>query len=208
MRSRTASSALLREALALQRRRRQLDDRVGQRLRVGRAQAPGDAVLDDRARAALGHRDDRQPAGLRLEQDLPEGVGAAGEEEEVGARVGARQRVALQPAQEARVLAEALAQRVLLGAAAGQAEVQARVALAGGEEGVGQQVGPLLARQPPGVEDAELARQRARRRAWPGEKRATSTPRSQRPIRSASIPIPRRTSSDAGLGLRTTWHCP
>ena len=46
------------------------------------------------------------------------------------------------------MLAEALAQRVLLGAAAGEAQVQARVALAGGEEGVGEQVGALLAGQP------------------------------------------------------------
>src|SRR3954468_18967103 len=79
---------LLREALALQRRGGELDDRVGQRVRVGRAQAPGDAVLEDRAGAALGHRDDRQPAGLGLEEDLPEGVGTAGEEEEGGARGG------------------------------------------------------------------------------------------------------------------------
>jgi hypothetical protein len=107
-------------------------------VRVGRAQPAGDAVLDDRARAALGHGDDREAAGLGLEEDLPEGVGAAGEEEEVGARVGVGQRVALQPAQEARVLAQTLAQSVLLGSAAGQAEVQARVALTGGEEGVGK----------------------------------------------------------------------
>ena len=133
---------LLREALALERSGREVDDRAGQRLRVGRAEAPGDAVLDDRAWPALRHRDDRQPAGLGLEQDLPEGVGPAGEEEEVGARVGVRQGVALQPAQEARVLAEALAQRVLLRAPAGEAEVQARVALAGGEEGVSQRSAP------------------------------------------------------------------
>ena len=38
------------------------------------------------------------------------------------------------------MLAEALARRVLLRAPAGEAEVQARVALAGGEEGVSQRV--------------------------------------------------------------------
>ena len=117
-------------------------------------QQPGDAVLDDRARAALGDRDDRQPAGLRLEQHLAEGVGPAGEQEQVGARVGVGERVALEPAEERRVLAEPLAQRVLLGAAAGEHEVQARVALARGEEGVGEQVGALLARS--------AARRRAR----------------------------------------------
>ena len=107
------------------------------------------------------------------------------------------------------MLAEALAQRVLLGAAAGQAEVQARVALARGEEGVGQQVGALLAGQPPGVEHAELALAAiaASRRA--GEKRVDVD---------AAVPAPdalgvdahRRAgrSSEAGLGLRTTWHCP
>ncbi len=40
--------------------------------------------------------------------------------------------------------AEALAQRVLLRASAGQAQMQARVALAGGEERVREQVGALL----------------------------------------------------------------
>jgi hypothetical protein len=151
---------VLREALTLHRGGRELDDGVGQRVGEWRAEAAGDAVLDDRARAALGHRDDRQSAGLGFEQDLPEGVGAAGEEEEVGARVGGGQRVTLEPTQEARVLAQALAQRVLLGAAAGQAQVQARVSLARGEEGVGQQIGALLAGQPAGVEHAQLARQR------------------------------------------------
>ena len=83
---------------------------------------------DDRARPALGHRDDRQAAGLGLEQHLAERVRAAGEEEHVGARVGAGELVAVQPAEERRVLAQARAQRALLGAAAGEAEVQARVA--------------------------------------------------------------------------------
>ena len=86
--------------------------------------------------------------------------------------------------------------------------MQARVALAGGEERVGQQVGALLAGQPPGVEDAQLARRAAATSRRAGEKRATSTPRSQRPMRSASMPIPRRTSSEAGLGLRTTLALP
>ena len=43
------------------------------------------------------------------------------------------------------MLAEPLAQRALLRPAAGQHEVQARVARARGEEGVGEQVGALLA---------------------------------------------------------------
>ena len=50
------------------------------------------------------------------------------EEEEVGARVGGGQRVALEPAEERRVLAEAVAQPLLLGPAAGEHEVQPRVA--------------------------------------------------------------------------------
>ena len=43
------------------------------------------------------------------------------------------------------MLAEALPQRVLLRPAAGEREVQAGVALARGEERVGEQVGALLA---------------------------------------------------------------
>ena len=42
-----------------------------------------------------------EPARLRLEHDLAEGVGLAGEAERVRARVGARQLVALEPAEEA-----------------------------------------------------------------------------------------------------------
>src|SRR5919198_6587178 len=38
----------LGQALALQRGGGELDDRVGKRARLGRAQEPGDAVLDDR----------------------------------------------------------------------------------------------------------------------------------------------------------------
>ena len=45
------------------------------------------------------------------------------------------------------MLAEALAQVLLLGTAAGEAEVQARIAGACGQEGVGEQVGALLAGQ-------------------------------------------------------------
>ena len=48
-----------------------------------------------------GDRDHRQAAGLRLEDDLAEGVGGAREQEDVGARVGARELVALEPAEEA-----------------------------------------------------------------------------------------------------------
>ena len=55
--------------------------------------------------------------------------------------------------------AEALAQRALLRPAARQAQVQARVAFARGEEGVGEQVDALLGREAPGVEHADLAGQ-------------------------------------------------
>jgi hypothetical protein len=56
---------------------------------------------------------------MRLEQHLAERIGAAGEEEDVRARIRARERVALLPAEERRVLAEALAQRA--GARGGRA---------------------------------------------------------------------------------------
>jgi hypothetical protein len=53
------------------------------------------------------------------------------------------------------VVAKPRAHDVLLGAAPGQAQVQALVARPGGQEGVGEQVGALLARQATGVEDVE-----------------------------------------------------
>ena len=127
-----------RQALALQRLSRKLAHDGGQGARVCRAQATCDAVGDDARRPAFADGHDRQPARLRFEQDLAERVRAAGEEEDVRARVGARQRVALEPAEERRVLAEALAQGVLLrarrrrarGAAAGRARAAARNASA------------------------------------------------------------------------------
>ena len=119
-------------------------DGVGERARPRRAQHAGAAGGDQLGRAARGDRDDRQPGGLRLEHHLAEGVGLRAEEEEVGVRVGARQRVALEPAEKRGGAAEPRAQRVLLGPAAGEHELQPRVARAGGEERVGEQVDALL----------------------------------------------------------------
>ncbi len=68
------------------------------------------------------------------------------EQEDVGARVRTRELRACEPAEERDALfADALAQPLLLGAAAGEHEVQARVARVRVEEGVGQQVRTLLA---------------------------------------------------------------
>ena len=102
---------------------------------------------------------------------------------------------------------EPRAQRVLLGPAAGEHEVQPRVARAGGEEGVGQQVDALLLGQPAGVEDAHAAVGR-RACAASGEKRADVD---------AAVPAPDRRSarcraasraSDARDGESTTSQPP
>ena len=66
------------------------------------------------------------------------------------------------------MLAEARRAARLLGPAAGEHEVQPRVVLAGGEERVGEQVGALLARQAPGVEDVERSPAQGPRRAAAG----------------------------------------
>ncbi len=81
----------------------------------------------------------------------------AGEQEHVSVGVGARERVAVEPAEQLRGAAEARPQRVLLRAAAGELQPQARVALAGAQERVGEQVDPLLPREAAGVQHDQLA---------------------------------------------------
>ncbi len=100
-------------------------------------------MLDQRERSTLGHGDDGQTRGLGLEDDLSEGVGCGGEEEEVRGGVGVREGIACaRPAEEGRVLgADALAQAILLGAAAGEHEVQAGLARVRAQESVGEQLG-------------------------------------------------------------------
>ena len=71
-----------------------------------------------------------QPARLRLEHDLAEGVGLAREAERCRrSRRRAASCVALEPAQEGGAVAEALGQPRLLGAAAGEHQVQPRIRL-------------------------------------------------------------------------------
>lgn len=55
------------------------------------------------------------------------------------------------------MLSQPGAQLVLLGATAGEQQVQARVGLAGAQEALGKQVDSLLAGQAAGVEDLDLA---------------------------------------------------
>ena len=55
-------------------RHRESGDGVGDRARARRAQDAGAAGRDQLRRAARGHRDDREPGGLRLEDHLAEGV--------------------------------------------------------------------------------------------------------------------------------------
>src|ERR1019366_3880778 len=138
---------------AQQGRAGELEQPPGGLLGVGLAQQASDAVLEQQKRPAPGDRDHRKSAGLRLEHDLAEGVGGAREQEDVGVRVGPRQSVALEPAEEDGAVAEALAQMVLLGPATRQHELQAWLARAGEQEGLGKQLDALLARDPPGVED-------------------------------------------------------
>ena len=106
------------------------------------------------------------------------------------------------------MLAEALAQRLLLRTAAGEHQVQARVARAGGLEGVGQQLHALLLGQPTRVEDVDLAGQQRLGSRSAGSKRSRSTPRSQRPIVAGSTPIFSSRSSVAELGDSTTSQAP
>ena len=100
------------------------------------------------------------------------------------------------------------AEVLLLRAAAGQHEPQARVAPVRLEEGVGEQVGALLLGQAPGVEHVQLAGQQPRRalaRAEAGEVHAAvpaADPRSVDPELDAA------TSSEAELGERTTLQWP
>lgn len=114
----------------------------------GLAQQPRDAAGDERHGPPSATATTGSPLAWAsrpvLQDHLTEGVGPAGEQEHVRAGVRGRELVALQPTEERRVRAEALAQRVLLRASAGQAQMQARVALAGGEERVREQVGALL----------------------------------------------------------------
>ena len=135
----------------------ELQQRPRQVVGVGAAEEAGVAVLDQRRRPTLGDGDDRQAAGRRLEDHLAVGVGAAAEEEGVGAGVSARQVLAGEPAEEGGAFAEPLAQLGFLGTAAGEQQVQARIGLVGAEEGLGQQVDSLFAGQAAGVEDLDLA---------------------------------------------------
>ncbi len=126
MRSRTADSPPRARRSRSSASAGELEHGIGERVRVGCAQQPAHTLLDQRQRAALGDGDHGQTARLRLEHDLAEGVGAAGEEEDVGARVGAGEALAVEPAEEPGGLAEALAQSLLLGAAADEHEAQSR----------------------------------------------------------------------------------
>ena len=105
------------------------------------------------------------------------------------------------------MLAEPRPQLLLLGAAAGEQQVQPRVGVVGAQEALGEQVDALLAGEAAGVEDLDLAREGVAV-GLAGSKRATSTPRSQRPSRRASMPSSISERSAAGLGERTSEGAP
>ena len=169
VRRRTAASATAARRRRSSGRRGELEHALRESVGSGLREQAADAILDERQRPAGGNGDDGQAARLGLEDDLPEGVGGAGEQEDVGAGVGARELDPAEPAEEGGVLvADAHAQALLLGAAAGEDEVQARVAAARVEERVGEQVGALLDGEASGVEDVELAGQRELHRAGRG----------------------------------------
>ncbi len=131
-------------------------DTVRQRLGVIADQQAGLAVFDQTRRSALGDRHHRQTAGLSLEQDLTERVGAAGEQEDIGARVGTRKVGSVLPAEEGRVITQPGAKYLLLRAAARQHQMQALVAGAGKLERLCESLQPLLLRQPADVQHVDL----------------------------------------------------
>ena len=95
-------------------------------------------------------------AGLRLDDDLAVGVGARGEGEDVGVGVGAGEVVPVQPAEEVGGVAEPLAQ--VAPARARRRRATSREPVVAGvrdQERVGEQVDPLLAGLPAGVENAD-----------------------------------------------------
>ena len=109
--------------------RRPRQQPVRERPGLGAGEQSGLPVGDQRCGAAGIDGHHRQPAGLGLEHDLPEGVGDRREGEDVGAGVSDGQVAPAQPAQEGGRLPEPLAQDRLLGTAAGQDQMQPRVAL-------------------------------------------------------------------------------
>ena len=145
------------ESAAQRRRGCEQEDGAAKALGVGRAEQSGLAVVDQRRGATDADGDDRQPARLGLDDHLAVGVGAAAEEEHVGARVGARQVLSAEPAEEGRVLAEPLAQLRLLGPASGEQQVQAWVMAPCPQEGLGEQVDALFLRQPARVQHPQHA---------------------------------------------------
>ena len=82
-----------------------------------------------------------------------------GEQEHIGARVGAGKLIAGQPAQEGGVIAQALREPRLLGSPTREGEVQPRIAPARLDERVGEQVDSLLVGQAAGVKDVYLPRE-------------------------------------------------
>jgi hypothetical protein len=152
------------ELVAQRRRGGELQQGAREVVRIRAAEQAGVAVLDQRRRPALGDGDDGQATGAGLEDRLTVGVGGTGEEEDIGAGVGAGQLLAAEPTEEGRVPAKAGTELTLLGAAPGQQQVEARIGIARPQEALGQQVDPLLAGHPAGVEDLDLAWGRRRGR--------------------------------------------
>ena len=116
-------------------------------------------MLDQACGPAAVDCDHRQPACLRFEHHLTERLGGAREQEHVGAGVGAGQVLSGEPSEESGVLAEPGAEHPLLGTSPRQRQVQARVAAAGFEERVRQEVDSLLLAEASRVEDVDLSGQ-------------------------------------------------
>src|SRR5207237_1108195 len=102
-------------------------------------------------------RDDRgQARGLRLEDDVAEGVGRAREDEEIGAGIGRRQRVAVEESGEQHVGAFVLGrERLEMRTVADHDEIPGVSALLEGAEGLEQSVEILLPRHAADVEKLE-----------------------------------------------------
>ena len=139
------------------------------------------ALGDERAVDGVGRREDREARRLRLEERVREGLRVAGEEVDVGARVGRAELVAAEVARERRpARRERALHRVALGPGADDDEAQLReggaVALAERRvveevrDRVGEDVGALLLDEARGPEHDDVAVARAEVRRAEGRR--------------------------------------
>ncbi len=180
-----------REPLARAARGRQARHRRGERVGVGGAEQAGAAVARSaRAGPPSATATTGRPRACASRITWPNVSVRLAKRKHVGARVGARELVALEPAEERRVRRRgARAARPPRGRRRPARRCSRGSRARAAQERVGEQVGALLLGQAPGVEDVDASPRRSgRRRAAPGRSASRSTPRSQRPIRLGAMP--------------------